>query len=80
MGLVAGVRRGLRQWQSTTTQKSHWSILDLVLVVNNSSSETPCWVNSSAIDSKAAVNGVGRRCEERTPAVAKHHHQSPVEP
>ena len=31
-----------------------------------------------AVDSKATVNGVGRWCEERTPAVAKHHH--PEEP
>ncbi|ESR44815.1 hypothetical protein CICLE_v10002991mg [Citrus x clementina] len=50
MGLVAGVRRGLQQWQSTTTQKSHLAARSLVLVVNNSSLETPCWVNSSASD------------------------------
>ncbi|KAH9658644.1 hypothetical protein KPL70_023573 [Citrus sinensis] len=33
---------------------------------------------AAVVDSKAALNGVGRRCEERTPAVAKHHH--PEEP
>ncbi|GAY48930.1 hypothetical protein CUMW_115400 [Citrus unshiu] len=32
------------------------------------------------VDSKAAVNGVGRRCEEGTPALAKHHHHPPMEP
>ncbi|GAY41904.1 hypothetical protein CUMW_062910 [Citrus unshiu] len=32
------------------------------------------------VDSKAAVNGVGPRREEGTPALVKHHHQPPVEP
>ncbi|GAY44630.1 hypothetical protein CUMW_083370 [Citrus unshiu] len=35
---------------------------------------------ASKIDSKAAVNGVGHRREEGTPALVKHHHQPLVEP
>ncbi|KAK9197756.1 hypothetical protein WN944_012939 [Citrus x changshan-huyou] len=82
-GGVGVVMRQKPTWERTPAVAKHHHpeeplvIPGLVLVVNNSSLETPCWVNS--IDSKAAVNEVGHWCEERTPAVAYHHHP-PVEP